>query len=355
MRLFPGLLLLIAAIVLTGCQTPPQKSLEIAESALASADNTRARQYAAPLYREAEYLLDAGRMEMARQKGRLSFLRDFAAADSMLRRSTSKAQMAERISTDSLRTLEETAKTHVSSLEAEINRWREVLNGTLILFKAETQWSYAEMGLQQAKHLLEAGEFAEAIRQVVQTRDTLNRLNRVFLEYVDDEADNNGHWQRWVNATLDESRSNDSYAIIVDKNAHKTYLIKSGHIAKTYPCDVGYNSAAQKTYAGDGATPEGRYHITSVKNESKYYRALLINYPNDADQRRFSENKRKGLISKRAGIGRLIEIHGHGGQNRDWTDGCVALADNDMDDLMEYVGVNTPVTIVRRWKNAPTR
>jgi hypothetical protein len=42
----------------------------------------------------------------------------------------------------------------------------------------------------------------------------------------------------------------------------------------------------------------------------------------------------------------LIEIHGHGGRGTDWTQGCVALSNSDMDDLVRYVGVGTPVTIV---------
>jgi murein L,D-transpeptidase YafK len=134
----------------------------------------------------------------------------------------------------------------------------------------------------------------------------------------------------------------------VDKSAHKAYLVKGGTVLKTYRCDLGWNSAEQKYFQGDGATPEGKYQITAVKHRSKYHKALLINYPNESDKKRFAENKRKGVISRYARIGALIEIHGGGGRDQDWTDGCIALTDRDMDNLLAYVSVGTAVTIVRR-------
>jgi L,D-peptidoglycan transpeptidase YkuD (ErfK/YbiS/YcfS/YnhG family) len=85
-----------------------------------------------------------------------------------------------------------------------------------------------------------------------------------------------------------------------------------------------------------------------VKRASKYYRALLLDFPNSADKQRFRENKSKGVISSRAGIGKNIEIHGSGSRNEDWTEGCVALSNADMDHLLRHVGAGTPVTIVRR-------
>ena len=80
--------------------------------------------------------------------------------------------------------------------------------------------------------------------------------------------------------------------------------------------------------------------------QTKFNKALLINYPNDEDRMRFALGRRRGTISRGAGIGNLIEIHGDGGEGRDWTDGCVALTNEDMDRLFAHVRVGTPVTIV---------
>ena len=81
-------------------------------------------------------------------------------------------------------------------------------------------------------------------------------------------------------------------------------------------------------------------------SETKFHKALLINYPNDEDKRRFQTAKNKGILPAKTDIGGLIEIHGSGGKGIDWTDGCIALEDNDMDAVYKLVAVNTPVIIV---------
>ena len=79
---------------------------------------------------------------------------------------------------------------------------------------------------------------------------------------------------------------------------------------------------------------------------SNYYKALALNYPNDEDRAEFDRLRRAGRIPRGTSLGGLIEIHGEGGRGRDWTKGCVALANQDMDDLFRRIGVGTPVTIV---------
>jgi murein L,D-transpeptidase YafK len=81
---------------------------------------------------------------------------------------------------------------------------------------------------------------------------------------------------------------------------------------------------------------------------SRYYKALMLNYPNDDDRRRFRKQVLSGALSPRSRIGGLIEIHGHGGRGTDWTDGCVALTNEDMDQLMLSASMGMDVTIVRR-------
>jgi len=71
-----------------------------------------------------------------------------------------------------------------------------------------------------------------------------------------------------------------------------------------------------------------------------------LNYPNDEDRAQFASLRRQGRIPSNASLGGLIEIHGEGGRGKDWTKGCVALANNDMDDLFRRAAVGTPVTIV---------
>ena len=91
-----------------------------------------------------------------------------------------------------------------------------------------------------------------------------------------------------------------------------------------------------------------KYRVVKKKDrgQSRYHRALLLDYPNAADRERFAAAQRRGEIPRGARIGGLIEIHGEGGRGQNWTEGCVALSNRDMDDLFRRVGTGTRVTIV---------
>jgi murein L,D-transpeptidase YafK len=85
--------------------------------------------------------------------------------------------------------------------------------------------------------------------------------------------------------------------------------------------------------------------------QTKYHKALLLNYPNKDDQQRYRENIDKGHISQATPIGGLIEIHGEGGKGIDWTDGCIALQNQDMDDLFSYAEAGMEVLIIGSSRN----
>ena len=103
-----------------------------------------------------------------------------------------------------------------------------------------------------------------------------------------------------------------------------------------------------KRHEGDLSTPEGRYHVLRKRGPGQtiYYRALELDYPNADDRRRFAEARRTGTLPTDARIGGLIEIHGEGGRGADWTRGCIALTNADMDRLFAAVPAGAPVTIV---------
>ena len=80
--------------------------------------------------------------------------------------------------------------------------------------------------------------------------------------------------------------------------------------------------------------------------KTKYYKALLLDYPNDEDKEKFRSEIEHGSLPASAKIGGLIEIHGNGGKGIDWTEGCIALTDTEMDVVFKIVKVGTPVTII---------
>lgn len=341
---------LLSGLVLffVGCEEPPTFSLESARQALLLAEQAGSLRYAEATYRDAEQLIYKGWMEIAHQNGRLGLFRDYAAADSILAMALRRAQEARQKAVDSITAVTLASTNTLAELRQELSEWNNALNGSLNNFHARDEWQRARLNLDMAEKLAAAGEYDEAHLSMLKARDLLRLVGRSLEEHQADEARQIHVWRRWVNETVELSRRTGGYAVVVDKTAHKTYLIRAGRVIHTYDSELGYNSARQKLFSGDAATPEGKYRVTKENNRSKYYRALLLDYPNSSDRQRFAENKRRGIISPRARIGGWIEIHGDGGKNRDWTEGCVALTNKDMDHIMQFVSVGTPVTIVRK-------
>jgi murein L,D-transpeptidase YafK len=121
-------------------------------------------------------------------------------------------------------------------------------------------------------------------------------------------------------------------------------VYKGGQVYRSYPAGFGFNGLSNKMHSGDNATPEGRYHIIQKIASSQYYKALLIDYPNEEDRRRFAREKNRGAIPTTIGIGGDIEIHG-GGQDS-LTRGCISMDNDKLDELFSLVSVGTAVTIV---------
>jgi lipoprotein-anchoring transpeptidase ErfK/SrfK len=152
-------------------------------------------------------------------------------------------------------------------------------------------------------------------------------------------------WEKAAQALLRWTRQTGRSAILVDKLEHRCLFLTNGRVAKTYVADLSRNWHRIKLQEYDASTPEGEYKIRQKIPATNFGAALLLDYPNTEDWRRFNSLKRAGTIGARARIGGAIEIHG-GGRRSDWTDGCVALENADMEDLFKRAYVGMPVTIV---------
>lgn len=344
---------LLAAGWLAGCQEPPVAQQQTVKLALGSAQRAGALIYAEPGYRAAEMLQQAGGLEIARQRARLKPWRNYAVAETLLSQATALANRAAAQARDRSRRLESLARSEHAALAAELTSYRQSLDGSLLHLNAERSYAESSLKLQVAQRLLAKGEFRAARRELERGRQSLRRIGAAINERLSEEAPYLAQWRLLVDETVAESRASGGTAIVVDKSDRRTYLIKAGRVAASYVSDFGYNASRQKLFAGDGATPEGRYHVTHVKQRSKYYKALEISYPSAEDRARLERLKREGRVPRSARIGGLIEIHGEGGRREDWTMGCVALSNRDMDSILRHVGVGTPVTIVRRAENWP--
>lgn len=210
----------------------------------------------------------------------------------------------------------------------------------------------ARIRLRAAVSLADGGDLDGAFAAVddaVALADDAQEGWRRQRDRVDDPALRE-MWSGQVSETLAMSRRDAVTVVVVDKAARRLHVYRRGRQVETFGAELGTAGLAPKRHAGDNATPEGQYRVTTLKTgaATRYYKALLLDYPNAADRRRYQLERAAGAIGPGVGIGGLIEIHGHGGRGRDWTEGCVALRDRDMDRLLELVDVGTPVTIVGR-------
>jgi len=203
------------------------------------------------------------------------------------------------------------------------------------------------MFLSESKIAHESGKLKDAEILFKKAEIYVNHANVAAAKMLRDYFDDHSQWVRLANDAIAASRGGNK-VILVDKVAHILYVYQSGKVIRSYDAEFGPNWMAHKERTGDRATPEGNYRITSKKERGStiYHKALLLDYPNAEDRARFQAKKKKGLISRNAGIGSLIEIHGNGGKGFNWTSGCVGLRDRDIDDLYRLVSSGTRVTIV---------
>lgn len=120
-----------------------------------------------------------------------------------------------------------------------------------------------------------------------------------------------------------------------------------GRLLKTYPVALGFNPVGHKQFEGDGKTPEGRYTINDRNPNSGYHKNLGISYPNEAD--------RAYAAARGKSAGGNIKIHGMrnglgaiGAQHlrRDWTHGCIAVTDSEIDELYALVKPQAEIEIL---------
>lgn len=210
----------------------------------------------------------------------------------------------------------------------------------------------ARLRLRTAESLVLSGDFEEASTAAEDAIELADAAQEGWRRQHDRVADPElrARWSRQVADTLEVSRQKGVAVVIIDKADHRLLVYRRGRQVAVFRAELGTAGLAQKRHTGDCATPEGRYRVTTVKTggATRYYKALLLDYPNADDRRRHQLERASGTIEAGVGPGSLIEIHGHGGQGRDWTEGCVALRDEDMDRLLELVAAGTPVTIVGR-------
>ena len=263
------------------------------------------------------------------------------------------AEQASRLAAASARDRQAAARAAADQAIAEARAavaWSGALADSIHLGSKRQYYAQAKQALSEAGVYRGAGALREAASRAHEATGLAGQVRdlaaAIAQRYTD--AENIGRWQRWQRDTIAWSRREGRLAIVVVKDTHTMTVYLRGDAVKSYTVELGFNWIADKAQEGDGATPEGRYRVVKRMDNlsSEYYKALLLDYPNADDRAEFGRLRRRGDLPPGARIGGLIEIHGSGGRARDWTNGCVAVTNAEMDEIFPRVTVGTPVTII---------
>jgi murein L,D-transpeptidase YafK len=133
--------------------------------------------------------------------------------------------------------------------------------------------------------------------------------------------------------------------VVVVKSERKLMLMKNDELLKTYRIALGTDPLGPKTRQGDHKTPEGSYLLDRHNQRSQFHRSIHISYPNADDRTR----------ARRLGVSPGGDIFLHGLPNgdepsrnhafEDWTDGCIAVTDPEIDEIFRAVPDGSPIEI----------
>ena len=134
--------------------------------------------------------------------------------------------------------------------------------------------------------------------------------------------------------------------VLVEKSKSRLYLMREGQPFASFHVSFGSNPRGHKQEQGDGRTPEGRYILDYKNVGSAYYKSIHISYPNAKDRK---EASKRGvdpggdimIHGQKNGYGRLSFLV----QRFNWTNGCIALSDRDMDTVWNAIKPGTPIVI----------
>lgn len=203
------------------------------------------------------------------------------------------------------------------------------------------------------------------------TRAYMNLTRREPVEFLQSEDPG---WPGWKRVrTLDgangliRAEELTNVWLRISKSAQTLFVYRGEHLIDRIPTDLGYNFFSDKEQRGSLSnpdhwrTPEGEFFVANKNPTSQFYKAFVLNYPNAEDAARGLED---GLITEEqyelivssenrfqmppmnTELGGWIEIHGDGtGERSNWTQGCVAIQNVQMDRLWDIIEVGTPVLI----------
>lgn len=336
-------------VLLCGCGQPPTMMIEAARRAMERAARAGGVTRAPGVCTTAQAALAHAEAEIRVQLKRSTWSRDYDEAGVLAQKAFDAGRSCAAHAQAALELRRHRADRALGELQEAIARTTSLARHVPDEEGMKDQILRAAISLGEGRASFSKGQYERteeaSARGRRQVADAVRDIDRYFDAYR--KQPKISTWRRQVTQALEDAKRGEP-VIIVDKLRRQLVVVKGDKEIASYPVDLGLGGMDGKTRAGDEATPEGQYKVTEERNigQTRYYRALMLDYPNAADLARFKALQKAGKVPKGGRIGSHIEIHGKGGREQDWTQGCVALSNADMDTLVTLVDVGTKVTIV---------
>jgi hypothetical protein len=332
---------------------PPVDDVVFAMQTLSKAGTKKAGTYSKKLYSEAKAAFDSCMVSWNRENEKFILFRNFEKVEDYAKLSAYKSKLAAESSVSNSNSLKSKLKEKIDSLNHTESCIDKLFGRYPLSPETRSRISNGKMLLTEAEVAYNKGQYLPANRKITDAEYLLTNVYDNAVKELKDYFKLYPTWKNWIQSSISDSRKNNSYLLIVDKFSRKCYLYLGGNKKYEFDAELGRNWVGDKRRSGDKATPEGIYRIVNKYHgrETQYNKALRIDYPNAEDKERFRAEIKKGIIPASSKIGGGIEIHGGGGKGVDWTEGCVALTNSEIDMVYNLVKIGTTVTIVGSMKN----
>jgi hypothetical protein len=339
---------LIVLLLIRITPLPPVNEMKLARESLSEAKYNKADIYSKNIYNKAKIYYDSAMIYWQKENKRFIYLRNYEKVAKFALLSSKTANQADENSVNSTSNLKLKVKQKIDYLNNLISENTELFTTYPLSPETRNRISKGKMLLKEAEISYQKGQYLQANRKITDSEYLLTESYDKASSNLKNYFKSFSIWKKWVDKTISDSRENNDYSIIIDKFSRRCLIYLKGTKKYEFEAELGRNWVGDKRVRGDNATPEGMYKITKKfdSNKTKYYKALLLDYPNDEDMEKFKIEKARGSLPSTAKIGGLIEIHGNGGKGIDWTEGCIALTDYEMDVVFKIAKTGTPVTIV---------
>jgi lipoprotein-anchoring transpeptidase ErfK/SrfK len=327
---------------------PPLPEVEQARAAIAKARDLQSEIYSPKLFREAKNNYDSAMAAWRSENECFILSRDYERVAEFAAIALKKAEAAQRNTISRSKSLKSTLESEIARLNSDMASFEKIFLSMPLPQDVKKKHARGKLLIKEATIDFRKERYVDGNVKITEANEYISGTYNLARKTLEDYFKHYDNWQDWADETISESRRSGGYAILVEKIPAQLHLYHAGKKKYTFEAEFGSNWLGDKKSRGDMATPEGKYTVTKKLSggSTKYHKALLINYPNKIDVQEFNESIRNGQLRADASIGDLIEIHGDGGKGGNWTQGCVALKNTDMDVLFKYVSKGTPVTII---------